>query len=60
MLADEESVLVVEAYNFDNKRLHKDLVQNEIVAVVEELILDWKVFRQCSKKMTLVIIEENK
>jgi hypothetical protein len=50
MVADEELVLAVEAYNLNNKMLHKDLVQNEIVAVVvEELILDLKVFRQCSK-----------
>jgi hypothetical protein len=38
----------------DNKKLDNDLVDNEIVGyiavvVVEELILDLKVFRQCSK-----------
>jgi len=51
MVVDEKLVLAVETYNLDNKTLHKDLVQNEIVAVVvvEELILDLKVFRQCSK-----------
>jgi hypothetical protein len=49
MVADEKLVLAVETYNLNNKTLHKDLVQNEIVAVVEELILDLKVFRQCSK-----------
>jgi len=54
MVADEKLVLAVETLNFDNKTLHNDLVQNEIVAVVvvvvvEELIPDSKVFRQCSK-----------
>jgi hypothetical protein len=52
MVVDEKSVLAVEAYNLDNKTLHDDLVQNEIVVVVvvaaEELILDLKVFQQCS------------
>lgn len=50
VVADEKLVLVVEAYNLDNKTLHNDLVQNEIVVVVvaEELILDSKEFRQCS------------
>ncbi len=50
MVVDEKPVLAVETYNLDNKTLHNDLVQNEIVAVVvEELILDLKVFRQCSR-----------
>jgi len=51
MVADEKPVLVVETYNLDNKTLHNDSVQNEIVVVVvaEELILDLKEFRQCSK-----------
>ncbi len=50
VVADEKLVLVVEAYKLDNKTLHNDLMQNEIVVVVaEELILDSKGFRQCSK-----------
>ncbi len=50
MVVNETLALVVEAYNLDNQSLHDDLVQNEIVAVVvEELILDLKVFQQCSK-----------
>ncbi len=64
MVVDEKPILAVETYNFDSKMLHKDLVQNEIVAVVvvEELIPDLKVFRQCSKykKMTLINMKENK
>ncbi len=55
MVMDEKLVLAVVTLNFDNKTLHNDLVQNEIVAVVvvvavvEELIPDLKVFQQCSK-----------
>jgi hypothetical protein len=65
---DEKPVLVDEAYSLDNKTPDKDLVRNEIVLVVvvvaaaEELILDLKVFRQCSKykNMTLINMKENK
>jgi hypothetical protein len=63
---DEKPVLVDEAYSLDNKTPDKDLVRNEIVlvavAAVEELILDLKVFRRCSKykNMTLINMKENK
>jgi len=62
---DEKPVLVDEAYSLDNKTPDKDLVRNEIVLVVvaaaEELILDLKVFRQCSKykNTTLINMKEN-
>jgi hypothetical protein len=50
MVVDEKPASAAEAYNLDNKTLHDDLAQNEIVVVVvEELILDLKVFRQYSK-----------
>jgi hypothetical protein len=50
-VVDEKPVLVAETYSLDNKTLHTDLVENEIVVVVavEELILDLKGVRQCSK-----------
>jgi len=57
---DEIPVLVDEAYSLDNKTPDKDLVRNEIVLVVvaaaEELILDLKVFRQCSKYKNTTLI----
>ena len=64
VVVDERPVLAEdETYNLDNKTLHNGLVHNEIVdaVAVAELILDLKVFRQCSKhsqKMTLMIREE--
>ena len=63
-VVDAKPVLVVEAYNSNNKIPHKDLVENEIVAAaVEELIRDLTEFQQCSKyieNMTLIIVLKRK